>query len=264
LKTIAPLLLPFALFGLAQSGLQAAPESVPQTEARCFQTQFLLRLMGLEAQQFVQQVAALQELAPDDPAIPARVHTLRGQAVALRVEEAKNFTQVSILFQTMGATPKLRVWAATETGLLKAPVLMTQDEQTTATTDPDTAEVLATLDECDRVKADTDDHISTLGNWISLTAHSAGLWAADVGELSAALQIGIMRHTPPRLEATLGRRLAATAPQNTPSSVINALKILSSARGNLSDLAPATDADIPLTQASSSDSALMSAFSAVH
>ncbi len=241
--------------------LRAAP-TVTRDQADCFQVQFLLRLNGLESQRFVGQVASLRDMDPADPATAARVGDLSRESVTLRRDEAQTFARVGGLLRTMGAPAELRAWAEGEADGLLRPVLMSADERKTAATQPDVASVLATLDECDRVETDTDDHIATLGTWLSLTRHAAALWAADVGELAATLRVGISDGIPPRLSATLGRHLAATAPSGTPAAVQDALRLLSPQAGNLSDLAPQTTTDVPLATAAQAEDALISAFSA--
>ncbi len=261
MKIVLPLACAVVFLGSVRPAC-AAPATVPADQARCFQIQFLLRLTNLESGHFVRQVADLRELAPDDPAVPARVHILSLQAAALRLQEAGNFSRVAQLFRAAGAPPALRTWAAAEAGLLKGPAPLTPDERKMAATQPDIADVLATLDECDRVKTDTDTHGPLLGEWIGLTGHAAGVWAADVGEVAAALCIGLADQAPVRLEDTLGARLAATAPVGTPAAVTHALGLLSPPMGNLGGLEPPVATDIPVPQASAASQSLLDAFSA--
>jgi hypothetical protein len=249
-----------ALLLACQSHAASQPVTVPTDQARCFQVQYLLRLNGLASLHFVQQVAALRELDPTDPAVTTRVAGLSRQAISLRHDEAQNFTRVSRLFRLMGAPSTLQSWSEAAEAAALAPVLMTDDERKTAA-QPDTANVLATLDECDRLETETDDHMASLGQWLGLTYHTAGLWAADVGEVTAALHMDVTDGVPPQLSATLGRHLEATAPANTPASVKAALGLLSPPAGNLSDLAPATTILIPLPQAAQAQDALLLAFS---
>ena len=242
-----------------------AEATVPTAQQQCFQVQFLLRLPGLEAQHFLHAVQSLRDLdSGDEVGAARRITELSGEATALRRDEAQAFTQAAALLNSMSATAPLQSWAASEADRLGGPLPYSKDEAKQARTEPEVAAILATLDEADALKTDTDRHLATLGLWVNLTQGRAGLWAGDIGEVAAALHVALARQEPPRLSVTLARHLRAAAPAGTPPGVGAALGLLSPAAGNLSDLAPDATAAVPLPDAAQAHDALLAAFDARH
>ena len=232
-------------------------------QQQCFQAMLLLRLPQMETLHFIGAVKSLRDLdGSDETALSRRVTELSGQAVALRRDDSRAFSQLTALLKGMGTTASLQAWAASEADRLSQPLKYTKDELKDAKTDPATAAILATLDEADALKADTDTHLSSLGLWINLTQGRAGLWAADVGELTAALHVALANQAEPRLSVTLARHLKATSPDGTPPAVLDALGLLAPKTGNLSELAPDATQAVPLPAVSQAHDALLTAFHA--
>ena len=255
--------MPVLLFALPTA--VRADGAVPAAQQQCFQVQFLLRLPGLEARHFIGAVRALDDLDPDDEAAAARrVTALSGQAAALRRDEDQALTQAAALLKSMSAPPPLSSWAATQADSLSRPLQLSKEEAKQARTEPEVAAILATLDEADTLKTDTDSQLHTLGLWVNLTRGRAGLWAGDVGEVTAALDVALAHQEAPRLSVTLARHLRATAPPGTPPAVGAALGLLAPAAGNLGDLAPAATAAVPLPAAAQARDALLAAFDPRH
>ncbi|MBV9852880.1 MAG: hypothetical protein JO250_24740 [Armatimonadetes bacterium] len=241
----------------------AAPATVPATQAQCFQVQFLLRLPGLEALHFIGAVKSLRDIpAGDDAGIGQRIVELSEQAVTLRRDEARAFAALAPLLKAMGATPSLQSWAASEADRLGRPMQYSKDEQRQAKTEPQVAAILATLDEADALKTDTDAHLHDLALWLSLTRGPAALWAADVGELTAALHVALADHEEPRLAISVARRLRDTAPPGAPAAVRDALGLLVPKGGNLSGLVPVVTANVPAHSLAQAHDALLAAFAA--
>lgn len=241
---------------LAAPALTAEPAS----QAACFQVQFLARLPNLEAKQFVQQVAALGS-AGTEASLPS-LATLRQQADNLRTAEGQSYTRLASLLTRLGAPHSLRTWASSEAARLNHPVTLSKAEQKEAKSDPDSAAILATLDEAEALKADTDNEMSGIGTWISLTYHQPGLWAADVGEMTAALHVAVAHQVPPRLTTELARHLQQAAPAGTLPQVRYALGLLAPpAPGNLGGLV-STAVPIPLPTAAQVAETLITAFAA--
>ena len=239
----------------------AAPTpSVPLSQRQCFQMQFLLRLPGLEARHFIEAVKSLRDTDGDQDTTDRRIADLAGQARALRRDEARAFAQLAPLLKTMAATPELQTWAASEADRLSRPLHYTKDEQKDARTEPESAAILATLDEADALKTDTDARLSSLGLWIRLTQGRVGFWAADVGDMTAYLHAALVTRKEPLVSVTLARHLQDTAPPGTPAAVTDALALLAPQAGNLGGLAPDATQSIPLPAVSQAHDALLAAF----
>ena len=250
-----------AAWGPIHADALTAPE--PKAQQQCFQMQFLLRLPGFEALHFIQAVKALREIDPNDEANTAKqVAALGDQALALRRDEARAYTQLGPLFKDMGATPPLQAWAATEADRLSKPLVYSKDEQKDAKAEPAVAAILAALDEADALKADADSHLSALSLWLSLTHGTAGLWAGDMGEATAALHVALTNNEEPRLTVAVARRLRAAAPAGTPATVRDALGLLVPKGGNLSGLVPVVTANVPHASLTQAHDALLDAFGA--
>ena len=216
-----------------------ADTAVPTAQQQCFQVQFLLRLPGLEARQFIEDVQSLRDIDPADEATTARrITELSVQAAALRRDEALSFARLGPILKSMAGPPPLQSWVADEAESLSQPLRFSKDEAKQARTEAKQALILATLDEADVLKTDTDQHLPTLGLWINLTQGRSGLWAGDVGEVAAALHAALANQKAPRLSVTLARHLRATAPAGTPQDVRSALNLLAPHTGNMGELAP--------------------------
>lgn len=239
--------------------------TVPMAQAQCFQVQFLLRLPDLEALHFIQQVDSLRDVDADDTAAnTARISDLSRQSITLRRDEAQTFTQLAHLLAVMSAPPTLRTWAAGEAVSLGKPVVLSKDEQQEAKMQPDTAAILATLDECDTMKTATEAHLSGLGTWLALTQGASGLWAANVGDVAAYLHSALPQNGRSPVAPSVARHLRDTAPVRTPAQALDALNLLIPKGGNLSALVPANDnvPNVPPETLTQAQNALIAAFQA--
>ena len=238
-----------------------ADGTVPVAQQQCFQVKYLLRQPQLEALAFVEAVKSLQDINSDDEdATRLRITALTAQAANLRRDEAQAFSRLAPLLKTMGATPSLQAWVATEAGGFSRPLKFTKDEAKQAKTEPEVATILATLDETDSLTADTTQQQQTLGLWMRLTQGGGGLWAADVGDMAAFLHTALAAQRVPRVSVTLARHLWDTAPTGTPASVRNALGRLVPQAGNLGDIVPIATTAVSLPTVAQAYDALLTAF----
>ena len=239
--------------------------AVPRAQQQCFQAQFLMRQPQLEALAFIEAVKSLRDInADDEAATQLRISALSVQAAALRHDEGRAFSRLTPLLKTMGGPADLQAWAAAEADGLSRPLKFTPDEAKQARTDPETAAILATLDEADALKTDTNRHLYPFDLWFHLTQGRVGLWAADVGDMAALLQAALAAHKAPGVSVKAARALRDAAPAGTPPSVRDALGLLAPQAGNLAELAPAAHNDVPLTTVAQAHDALLAAFDPRH
>jgi hypothetical protein len=249
-----------ALSLLLGSPAARAAAADPAAQRDCFRAQYLMRLPNFQSQQFIADVASLQKDI-DNSVTPTvdRIAGLRQEADTLRQSEQHDSSRLAVLFTNMGAPKILKAWVAAQETQLSQSAAMTKEEQALDKSDPNTAIILATMDECDAVKTATDAQLPSLGAWLHVSYGPSGLWAADVGELTASLEVSSVAGQAPRLAANLPGHLAASAPAGTPSPVLAALTLLIVPTGNLSGLADTTET-IPVATAAKAAAALLAAF----
>ncbi len=216
-------LVPITLAGLLLAPLAA--RAVPPAQTQAFLLGYTLRTCDQRSVAFTQSVKALGALeetdAGTDQATGAEVTRLSRRAGNLRKAQAAAYRQAAKTLTKMNAPKTLHDWAAQTAETLDAELVYSEDAKSLRKTEPDTAAVLAELDELRAVKADANARQPALAAWLKLTGGAASVWTADLGSYAADLHSAA-----PLVGVT--RRLLQTAPTGTPSEV----------RGDLSELIP--------------------------
>ncbi len=238
-----------ALALLLLTGEQRAPAQtslpIPPREQRAFALGLALQAPAARAEVFLEAVRGLRAADMDDNS-NAPIRRLAQQAAELRQAEARGYSEASRLLRAMGAPSNVRGWADGAARLLSAPPVMSKDARATLKTDPDTAAVLAAIDEAEAVKLIADRHAPALGAWLKLSGGGADIWAATLGRMAAGMRIASATGKPFLLPRETVRHLRQSAPPGTPLDVLRALSTLAPrGKGNLSYLVSLTAVTVP-------------------
>ena len=231
---------PFAaglLLGTMNSAARAADApAVPPEQTRVFALAYTLRACDLRAQDYVEAVQALKT-APDDAAAGAETARRSRETPKLRRIQAVAYAQAARLLGRMGAPPAVRDWAVQTAALLNAPLVYSREARDMAKTEPDSAQVLAELNELEGVRVSSDEQQPARAVWLKLTGGAVALWTADVGSFEADLHRASVTPGPSRLIGKAALRLLLKAPPSTPSSARSELsELVPAGGGNLQDL----------------------------
>ena len=209
--------------------------AVPLAQARAFALGYTVRACDLRAIAFTSAVKGLKDV--EDAQTPAEVARLGREATALRHTQAVSYEQISSLLAKMSAPTALRAWASKAAANLAAPPALSGEEQSLAKSDPDTAAVLAALDEVSALKTESDAELSPLAAWLGTSGGALSVWTAEVGTYAADLRAAATTpgQAAPPLRAT--RRLLQTAPPGAPSLTRAYLAAMAPRGGNLGSLA---------------------------
>jgi hypothetical protein len=140
------------------------------------------------------------------------------------------------MLHAMGAPPKLQSWTSAKAALFAAPLLLSQEAKDSQRSDPNTATVLATIDEAQSVKAEANTQMPSLLNWMKLTHGRIGVWTAALGTLTSDMDATVVQEKNMLLTPAEPMKLSNTAPYGTPASVLQALTALTPRQGNLAPL----------------------------
>lgn len=235
---------------------------VSRTQTQAFALAYTLRTCDLRAQSFVVSVKALKNI-DDDQAAGAEVSHLSRQAANLRRRQAASYTQIAWLLDQMNAPPSLRHWSAQTAASLAAPLVYSDDAQSLAKTEPDTAATLAELTEVQAVKTQANAHQPPLNAWLKLTGGRLSVWTAEVGSYAADLHWA--RHLAARdaLSPGTARRLLQLAPAGASSEVRGDLsEMIPRGGGNLQSLATVAPANVTPQKVARVAEKLITAYSA--
>lgn len=239
---------------------ETPPARIPASQAQAFQLGYSLSLPGARARVFVESVKNLQRLSDTDAG--PRIKELATQARSLRFEEGRALVAASGLLRQMAAPAILRAGPEASVKTLDAPLVLSQEQRALARTDPDTAGILATMDEAEAVKKDADGTIGTLARWLTLTHGAEAVWAADVGTLTAQVFVARLALDRPQFALSAATLLARRAPPATPPAVRDALVSLGPRGGNLAELASPGTVKLAPSAVQKACDALLGAFRA--
>lgn len=223
------LLLP-PLAARAQSALAVAP-----AQSRAFALGYTLRACDLRAVAFTRSVEGMKNIGDDQEG--PEVSRLGREATALRHTQAVSYGQINNLLTRMGAPAPLRLWASKGAAGLAGPPPYGEEARALAKREPDSAAVMAALDEITSLKTDADIQLPLLAAWLNTTDGPLSVWTAEVGTYAADLGAAASapgQGTPP---VPAARRLLRTAPKRAPAATRADLAALIPHGGNLGDLA---------------------------
>lgn len=213
---------------------QSAP-AVPPAQSRAFALGYTMRACDLRAIAFTRAVKGLKDV--DDAQEGAEVARLGREATALRHTQSVSYGQISGLLAKMGAPAPLRAWASKAAAGLAGPPPYGEEARALTRSAPDSAAVMATLDEISGLKTNADAHLPLLAAWLTTTDGPLSVWTAEVGTYAADLRAAASAPgsgTPP---VPTARRLLRTAPPGAPAATRADLAAMVPRGGNLSDLA---------------------------
>ena len=214
-------LMPVAITGFLITLAPMTARAVPPAQAQAFLIGYTLRTCDLRALAFTQAVKALKDVDSDQTA-GAEVARLSRRAGRLRRAQAGAYRQAAKAMTKLNAPKTLQDWASQTAEGLDADLAYSQDAKELRKTEPDTALVLAELDELQAVKAAANARQPALAAWLKLTGGTIAVWTADLGSYAADL------HSPAPPPVGVARRLLQRAPKGASSEV----------RGDLSELLP--------------------------
>jgi len=220
-----------AIFGIPASIPTAAiaQDQVPppSIQTQSFTLAYTLRNCDLNAERFVHSVKALKDVE-DDKTAGVEVARLSHQAADLRHRQATAYAQVAQLLKQMAAPAPLSQWASKTAESLESPLAYSSDAAALKKTEPDTATVLAEIDEIRALKTVADGQQPSLDAWLKLTGGSLALWTSQVGSYTADLHAATQTAAYLSPPYGLARLLLQSAPAEAPSEV----------RGDISELVP--------------------------
>ena len=222
------------LLGPAPLAAQGQSAAVPVAQSRAFALGYTMRACDLRAIAFTRSVKGLKNVADDQAG--AEVARLNREATALRHTQAVSYEQIFSLLVKMGGPESLRLWASKAAAHLSAPPAYGAEAQSLAKREPDTAAVLATLDEITDLKTDANAHLPILAAWLNTSGGPLSVWTAEVGTYAADLRADASAPglgTPPLRAA---RRLLRAAPRGAPALTRASLAAMVPRGGNLGDL----------------------------
>jgi len=216
------------------SHASSAP-TVPPAQSRAFALGYTLRACDLRAIAFTRSVKGLKDV--DDAQEGAEVARLGREATALRHTQAISYGQISGLLTKMGAPAPLRAWASKAAAGLAGPLPYGEEARALATREPDSAAVMAALDEVSGLKTGADARLPMLAAWLSTADGPLSVWTTEVGTYAADLRAAASAPGSGAPPAPSARRLLRTAPPGAPAATRADLAALIPRGGNLGDLA---------------------------
>lgn len=271
---IVPLALLLALSGVQTARASAPPPAppavsapdtsaaAPPPQAQMFQLGLALQLPAAQSEVLLADVKTLQSTEPGADTARQTAQLAR-QAKALRRSERRCYQAASRLLGTLGAPPALRTWADGTVRLLSRPQIVSDEARPYVKSDPDTATILATIDEAEAVKVIGDRSAASLQTWLKLSQGGAGVWAQTLGRLAAGMQAAGASAHPFLLPREAVRRLRQTAPPGIPLPALRTLSVLvPRGKGNLSSLIRQTDVSVPAAQIAPAAQVLLEAYDA--
>lgn len=235
-----------AAFSLLPAMAMAAPKpgaAMPNNHAQAFQLGFALQTPATQTEEFLQAVKRLKDIGGDAQNASSAVAKLAKQSEALRGIEARSYGQASLMLHAMGAPPSIQTWAATSEKRLAGPLILSKESKKYARADPNTAAVMAAIDEAQAIKNSNDGQMSSITQWLKLSQGTDALWAFAVGGLAAGMHSAVAAKESLALSRSDIMRLRYSAPTGTASNILSALSSLSPKVGNLAGLVrlPATE-----------------------
>jgi len=218
----------------AQTG-QAA-DIAPPGQRRAFALGYALRAGEDGPTALLAAVKKLKDV-DDDSLAGVDVSRLSRAVPDSRQRQQAAYHALSLLLAGMGAPATLRDWAAGTDAGLTAPLSFSAEEASLAKTEPDTALLLARLDEVRAVRSTTGARKPLLSAWLKLSGGGTALWTADAGRYAYDLSVDAASHGTSGRAATGARLLLARAPLDSPDAVREALAALVPRGGNLQNLA---------------------------
>lgn len=230
--------LPPAHAGQGQAAGQA-PNAAPPGQRRAFALGYALRAGEDGPMALLDAVKKLRDV-DDDSLAGVAVARLARDVPASRRRQQAAYHEVSLLLAGMGAPATLRGWAAGTDAGLAAPLPLSAEEASLAKTEPDTALLLARIDEVRAVRATTDARKPLLSAWLKLSGGGVALWTADVGRYAFDLFVDAAASGDSSRTVSGARLLLARAPRDSSADVRDALAALVPRGGNLQGLATVT------------------------
>ena len=115
--------------------------------------------------------------------------------------------------------------------------MYTSEEKTLAKTEPDTAQVLAALDEIKATKAAADSHLPEMASWLQVRLGPLAVWTVEVGTYAAGLRAAAASPEQAAPSVRTARSLLKNAPPGAPPAARDSLAEIIPHGGNLGDLA---------------------------
>lgn len=245
----------------ARRAHHASEDRVPTAQAQAFALGFSIQSAAARTRQFLDAVKSLRDVADDEEGA-AEVARLAEQSGMLRRTEARSYAETGRQLHAMGAPPDLLAWTRDVFDQLQAPLKLSQEVKKEQKSDPNTATVLATIDEAQALKVTADSAMPRLRAWVKLSYGAPGAWAGALGDLAAEMDAAVRAERPLSTAALDIEKLAQEAPSGTPQSVTQALKKLTPKRGNLAAAVRAAPAPVPFRDLNAPLRDLLDAFDA--
>jgi len=254
------------LSGIALSPALSSPALVQSSPAsiqrQMFALGFALQMPAAQSEAFLADVKRLQLTDPGEDTAAATALLAR-QAKDLRKSERRCYQATAGLLHALGAPQSLQSWAEGTVRLLSQPQIVSAEAKPYVKSDPDTAAILAAIDEAEAVKVIGDRSSASLLTWLKLSQGGAGVWAQTVGRLAAGMQASATGGQPFLLPRDSVHRLRASAPPGAPLAVLRTLSALAPpGKGNLSSLIRQSDVSVPAAQVAPAAQALLDAYEA--
>lgn len=244
----------------AAAGDKSGP-SVPPIQQKAFQLGYALQMPAARTEEFLEAVKGLKTITDDVQGV-SEVGRLAKQSEALREIERRAYRQAAEMLRALGAPAGLQTWAGGAAYRLGLPLTLSKEANEYATSDPDTAAVLGTIDEAQAIKTDADGHMPGLLSWLKLTNGGDAVWATAVGGLAAGMHAAVAAGRGLSLSRTEPRRLRNAAPFSTPGPVLDALTGLTPSAGNLAGLIRLPASLIPIRELRGPQNTLLSSYDA--
>lgn len=217
---------------------------VPALQSQAFALGYTLRTSELQDITFTEYVKRLKA-EEDDMAAGTEVAHLSREAPKLRHAQSVAYGQVARLLVKMGGPPSLVDWANGSAAALAAPLVYSKEAQSLSKTEPDTALVLATLDEVTATKAEANAKQPSLSVWLKLNGGALAVWTAEVGSYTADIHFATTEGSPVPLSIGTARRLLQKSPTDSPAATREELAaLIPHGGGNLQNLATLPPANI--------------------
>jgi hypothetical protein len=236
--------------------------SVPAALQQAFQLGYALNSPAADTEEFLQAVKDLKSI--DDPGKSiAAIEKLATRAEALRKSEASAYLQTFQRLQAMGAPPALQMWARSQAQRLDGPLKYSKEARSSLPAHPQTAAILATIDEAQSAKEEANRQMPVLVAWAKVSSGGDGVWAMALGSLTAGMHAAVVSDRPLALSRTDATKLYHTAPFGTPPRVFDALSpLIVEDGGNLSSLIRLPAAQFSAKSLVGPQKALIDAYSA--
>ncbi len=213
-----------------------AADVAPPGQRRAFALGYALRAAEDSPTALLDAVKKLKDM-DDDKLAGMDVSRLSRDVPDSRQRQQAAYHALALLLAGMGAPTTLRDWAAGTAAGLTAPPAFSREEAALAKTEPDTALLLARLDEVRAVRATTEARKPLLSAWLKLSGGGIALWTADTGRYAYDLYMDTAAYGNSSRTVSGARLLLARAPLDSPAGVREALAALVPRGGNLQNLA---------------------------